>query len=149
MVFPLIVGMVVQYDVYTQSEIHNLMQHQIDYESNENGVVSSYTIFWISIHFFVDVIVATMFTLGSALNAFSKFGRDTFTHTIIQPNAMVVKMRGASIALSAVFGILEYMGVAFVAIIAIIVVRKWNRRPHSTQALFPDGRICGVPSRRS
>lgn len=90
-------------DIDAQSEVRNLVKHQIDDENNECGVVSSYRIFWIGVHFFVDVLIPLICFAASGINTLSECRRNTFTHTIVKPNAVVVKMRGASVALSAMF----------------------------------------------
>ena len=90
-------------DIDAQSKVRDLMKHQINDENYEYGIVSSNRIFWIGVHFFVDIFIPLISFAASGLNTLSECRRNTFTHTIVKPNAVVVKMRGASVALSAMF----------------------------------------------
>ena len=78
-------------DEYTQNEVHDLMNHQINNENKKYVIVTRDGILWVRSHFLVDEFV-NILSLGSALNAFSQSGRNPFAHTIIKPNAVVVKM---------------------------------------------------------
>lgn len=129
-------------DINAQSEIHDLVDGQIYDKSQENVIIAVDGVSRIRVQLLGNIFGSIF--LSVAHDAFSQGYFDTFAHTIVEPYAVMVKMRSAPVAFTAMLGILEDMRVAFVAVVTIIIVIERDRGAHAAESLLPDGRISGV-----